>query len=106
MPAEEFYQSAVLEKDSSRQPGKYFLRLGNQSYPHMKLALLKQCGCAWAFSVEEHDQIGTPAPGSREYRFFAQMIAHNRELAIEIEKAWTKVGLPVSPRVAVVEHSF
>ncbi len=98
MPDSEFYQSAVLERDSSRGPVKYFLRLGNQTYPHMKLALFRQPGAAWAFAVEEHDQIGVPTPGSREYRFFSQMVAHNRELAIEIEQAWIISGLPVQPR--------
>ena len=101
MPADEFYQSAVLEKDSQRNPVKFFLRLGNQSYPHMKLALFRQAGAAWAFAVEEHDQVGTPTPGSREYRFFSQMIAHNRELAMEIEKAWHCVNLPVQPRLPI-----
>lgn len=101
MPLNEFYQSAVLEKSSPDHPCKYFLRLGNQTYPHMKLALFRQ-GCeAWAFAVEEHDQVGTPTPGSREYRFFSQMIAHNRELAMEIEKAWQDAGLPVQPRLPI-----
>ena len=81
-----------------RTPAKFFLRLGNQSYPHMKLALFHQPGAAWAFAVEEHDQVGTPTPGSREYRFFSQMVAHNRELAVEIEQAWHDIGLPVQPR--------
>jgi len=102
MPGEEFYESAVLEKDSPRCPVKFFLRLGNQSYPHMKLALFRQPGAAWGFAVEEHDQIGVPTPGSREYRFFSQMIAHNRELAIEIEEAWSTAGLPVQPRHPIV----
>jgi hypothetical protein len=101
MPRDEFYQSAVLEKDSQRNPSKIFLRLGNQSYPHMKLALFRQLGAAWAFAVEEHDQVGVPTPGSREYRFFSQMIAHNRELAIEIEQALQEAGLPVQPRLPI-----
>jgi len=78
MPFEDFYQSAVLESDSVIKPSKFFLRLGNQTYPHMKLALFRRLECPWAFAVEEHDQIGVPSRGSREYRFFAQMIAHNR----------------------------
>ncbi len=101
MPDPEFYQSAVLEKDAPRCPVKFFLRLGNQTYPHMKLALFRQPGAAWAFAVEEHDQVGVPTPGSREYRFFSQMIAHNRELAMEIEKAWQDIGLPVQPRLPI-----
>ena len=101
MPSDEFYQSAVLEKDSARHPAKFFLRLGNQTYPHMKLALFRQPGAAWAFAVEEHDQVGTPTPGSREFRFFSQMIAHNRELAMEIEQALHSTGLPVQPRLPI-----
>lgn len=101
MPEPEFYQSAVLERDCARAPAKFFLRLGNQTYPHMKLALFHQPGADWAFAVEEHDQIGVPTPGSREFRFFSQMIAHNRELAMEIEKAWHNIGLPVQPRLPI-----
>lgn len=98
MPDNEFYESAVLERDATRCPVKVFLRLGNQTYPHMKLALFRQPGASWAFAVEEHDQVGVPTPGSREYRFFSEMVAHNRELAMEIEQAWTISGLPVQPR--------
>src|SRR4029434_539097 len=57
MPNDEFYPSALLETDSPRCPVKFFIRLGNQSYPHMKLALFRQPGAAWAFAVEEHDQV-------------------------------------------------
>lgn len=100
MPKAEFYQSEVLERDDRDHPTKYFLRLGNQTYPHMKLALFRQGSEAWAFAVEEHDhQIGMPKPGSRDYRFFSRMIAHNHEMAIDIENAWEKAGLPVQPRL-------
>lgn len=101
MPPAEFYESCVLEKDSPRAPVKFFLRLGNQTYPHMKLALFRQPGASWAFAVEEHDTIGVPMPGSRDYRFFSKMIAHNRVLAMEIEKAWQESGLPVQPRLPI-----
>ena len=73
MPDGEFYESAVLQKDSSGCMAKFFLRLGNQTYPHMKLALFRQPDAAWAFAVEEHDQVGVPTPSSREYHFFSKM---------------------------------
>ena len=99
MPASEFYQSAVLEHDSARIPTCYFLRLGNSTYPHMKLALVRHDHGHWAFAVEEHDQLlTTPTPSSREYRFFSQMIAHNRELAVQIERVWAGGNLPVHAR--------
>jgi hypothetical protein len=101
MPSAEFYECAVLEHETCRQPDRYFLRLGNRTYPHMKLALYRLPDTGWAFAVEEHDQVGTPSPGSREYRFFAQMVAHNRELAVEIEQRWTAASLPVHPRMMV-----
>lgn len=101
MPSNEFYECAVLEHEVCRQPDRYFLRLGNQTYPHMKLALYRPAAGRWAFAVEEHDQVGTPSPGSREYRFFAQMVAHNRDLAVEIEQYWTSAGLPVHPRTMI-----
>ena len=100
MPDGEFYESAVLQKDSSGCMAKFFLRLGNQTYPHMKLALFRQPDAAWAFAVEEHDQVGVPTPSSREYHFFSKMVAHNRELAIEIERAWSVAGLLVQSQGA------
>lgn len=103
MPEDEFFQSEVLERDDPRAPHRYCLRLGNQSYPHMKLLLIRQQGGIFAFGVEEHDNLTTtPTPGSREWRFFQHMIAHNRELAVKIELAWQREGMPVLPRTAGV----
>lgn len=100
MPESEFYTSAVLERDDPRHPHRFCLRLGNQSYPHMKLVLLRQETDGFAFGVEEHDNLATtPTPGSREWRFFQQMIAHNKELAERIEAAWKQEHFPVLPRV-------
>lgn len=100
MPESEFYTSAVLERDDPRHPHRFCLRLGNQSYPHMKLVLLRQDTDGFAFGVEEHDNLATtPTPGSREWRFFQQMIAHNKELAERIEAAWKEERFPVLPRV-------
>lgn len=100
MPEVEFYTSAVLERDDARHPHRFCLRLGNQTYPHMKLVLLRQETDGFAFGVEEHDNLTTtPTPGSREWRFFQQMIAHNKELAERIEAAWKTENFPVLPRV-------
>jgi hypothetical protein len=102
MPDPEFYTCAVFERDDVRHPSRFCLRLGNQSYPHMKLLLLKCENNGFAFAVEEHDNLtSTPARGSRDWRFFQQMISHNREVAGRIEEAWQANGLPVAPRVAV-----
>jgi hypothetical protein len=88
MPESDFYESAVLERDDPRLPHRYCLRLGNASYPG-----------SYAFGVEEHDHLTTtPSPGSREWRFFQEMICHNRELAEKIETAWSQEGMPVLPR--------
>ena len=100
MPEVDFYTSTVLERDDPRYPHRFCLRLGNQTYPHMKLVLLRQETEGFAFGVEEHDHLTTtPTPGSRDWRFFQQMIAHNKELAEKIEAAWRQEHLPVLPRV-------
>jgi hypothetical protein len=99
MPESDFYESAVLERDDPRLPHRYCLRLGNASYPHMKLILVRRGSGSYAFGVEEHDHLTTtPSPGSREWRFFQEMICHNRELAEKIETAWSQEGMPVLPR--------
>jgi hypothetical protein len=103
MPDNELYDSAVLERDEPRCPHRYCLRLGNASYPHMKLILVRQPSGMYGFGVEEHDNLTTtPAPGSREWRFFHETIAHNRELAEKIEAAWHHEGMPVLPRAAAL----
>ena len=100
MPEVEFYTSTVLERDDLRHPHRFCLRLGNQTYPHMKMVLLRQETDGFAFGVEEHDHLATtPTPGSRDWRFFQQMIAHNKDLAEQIEAAWRQEHLPVLPRV-------
>ena len=51
------------------------------------------------FAVEEHDNLATtPARGSRDWRFFQQMICHNRELAERIEAISSRMPLPFRSR--------
>jgi hypothetical protein len=71
------------------------LRLGNRAYPHMKLALEPSPdGSQYLFKADTHDRHICPAPTSREYEPFKQLMHQNQQLAERIEAAWAEQGLP------------
>src|SRR5689334_18537603 len=53
----DFYGSEVLEKDSSQEPKKFSLRLGNRFYPHMKLSIDRRPDQGgFLFRADTHDR--------------------------------------------------
>lgn len=94
-PEEEFFASAVFERDSPQCPSRYSLRLGNRWYPHMKLTIDRRPDRrGFLFRADTHDRHCCPAPGSREYQAFTQLMAQNQTLAQAIDAAWADEGLP------------
>lgn len=92
-PAETFYDCPVLEHDERR--GRYAIRLGNQSYPHMKLAVEKSAdGEHVFFKPDTHDKQCCPAPASREYNAFLGLMQENEKIAKQVELAWAQAGIP------------
>jgi len=74
---------------------KYLLRLGNHSYPHMKLGI-ERCagGDHFVFVVDTHDRhipFDPNLPGSED---LAELIEINSRLKSEIEERWSDAGLP------------
>jgi hypothetical protein len=73
---------------------RYSMRLGNQHYPHMKLALeLSPAGDRYLFRADTHDRHVCPPAGSPEHRAFAELMQKNQQIAETIEAAWAKEGL-------------
>lgn len=94
--AADFFASPVFERDASTpHPAKYSLRLGNRTYPHMKLVVDRAPdGRGHLFRADTHDGHCRPAPGSRDYHVFCKLMDANRALADRIEAAWEAQGLP------------
>jgi hypothetical protein len=94
-PPDELLASPVFERDSAAHPAKFSLRLGNRTYPHMKLVIDRAPdGHGHLFRADTHDGHCRPAPGSRDYHVFCQLMEANRTLADRIEAAWEAQGIP------------
>lgn len=86
---EDFYASAVFERDSTTTPSKLSLRLGNRFYPHMKLTIERSPDKhGFLFRADTHDRHICPAAGTREYTAFCQLMENNQKLAQDIETLW------------------
>jgi hypothetical protein len=94
-PAADFYASPVFERDNPAAPTKFSLRLGNRHYPHMKLVIDRAPdGHGHLLRADTHDSHCRPAPGSRDYAAFVELMDKNREVAERIETGWAEQGLP------------
>jgi hypothetical protein len=107
----ELYDSHVFERDAApppnpnpaagqgllpgHRPRRYLLRLGNRSYPHMKMVIDRAPdGQAYLFRADTHDNHVRPKPGSRDEKPFLELMEKNRQVAEAIETAWEQEGLP------------
>src|SRR5688500_1638053 len=94
-PASDFFATPVFERDNPASPTKFSLRLGNRHYPHMKLVIERSPdGQGHLLRADTHDAHCRPAPGSRDYAGFCQLMDQNRQVAERIEAAWEVLGLP------------
>jgi hypothetical protein len=90
-----FYDSQSIERDSADAPQKLAVRLGNPFYPHMKLVIEPTPDrSGYMFRADTHDKHIRPAPNSREYSLFCELMENNQKLAESIEHAWEEKGLP------------
>lgn len=92
---EDFYGCAVFECDSKTNPTRFALRLGNQTYPHMKLVIERSpSGTSHLFRADTHDRHACPDPQSREYGVFCELMSRNQDCSQRIENAWAEKDLP------------
>jgi len=83
----------------TRHASIYALRLGNSSYPHMKLQFQTwPSDEGFLLSVNTHDQVAAPPVDSPEYERFRSLQAENQRLKQAIEAAWEAEGLPTFVR--------
>ena len=88
------WQSDVFEKVHGPNGTQYKLRLGNSSYPHMKLAIEPSPDqSALLFRADTHDHHIRPSPQSSEFEAFRALQERNSQLAAEIEAAWAQRSL-------------
>jgi hypothetical protein len=93
-PSSDFYASPVFERDNPAAATRFSLRLGNRHYPHMKLVIERSPdGHGHLLRADTHDAHCRPAPGSRDYHVFNQLMEQNRQVAEQIEAAWEGQGI-------------
>ncbi len=74
---------------------RYILRLGNRSYPHMKLVLEEYLVREeFFFTVDSHDGMVKLKSTSPDYDAWQQLRIHNAEVKATIETAWQAANLP------------
>jgi hypothetical protein len=92
---DEFYAGKSFERDASTPPAKYSIRLGNPSYPHMKMIIEPAPdGVGHLFRVDTHDAHCLPPPTSKEYAMVCALIEANGKMAAAIENAWRAADVP------------
>ena len=88
------FEPVTVASDPRHSP-IYSLRLGNHSYPHMKLQVQAwDTPAGYLLTVNTHDQImdlDPNAPGAAEFR---ELQIKNRTLKEAIEQDWDREGLP------------
>lgn len=89
-----FVNESRVPEAGHAQLERYTLRLGNRSYPHMKLVLQEHViPGQFCFGVDTHDQMEI-RPDLPDYEAFMRLRRHNFELKRKIEDAFTAAGLP------------
>jgi hypothetical protein len=90
-----FFENSIFENDKQDPPQRYCLRLGNRFYPHMKLVIERTPdGAGYMFRADTHDKHVRPAPGSKEYSVFCELMENNQKLAEQIDARWEQQGIP------------
>jgi len=88
----------VVERvESEDEPGvivSYAVRLGNEKYPHMKLAIRRQRGDDYCFVVDAHDRLFDLASAHPDAPKAQELRDYNRWLKEEVETRWREADLP------------
>ncbi len=90
---EDFFLDEKRE-ELGRTMSRYSLRLGNPSYPNMKLVLHEYLVRGeFFFSVDTHDQIEVK-PSYPDYDAWIKLKQYNADLKESIENRWEEEGVP------------
>jgi len=91
-------ESALFDlPELEKEGGRYFLRLGNVRYPHMKLAFTLDGGQP-QFYVDAHDAHFNLPPNTPGFDKLLELREYNRGLKQTIENDWDRHGVPVFGR--------
>ena len=85
----------ILSEADETVVESYAVRLGNEQYPHMKLALRRGDDGDYGLVVEPHDQhfeVETTDPDTPRAQ---ELKNYNQRIAEEIESRWREAELPV-----------
>jgi len=72
----------------------YAIRLGQPTYPHMKVMIESCPNGQSVLRVDTHDKHLHAAPGSPDEQWLTQIRAANKAITDQIEAAWAAAGLP------------
>ncbi len=86
----------VFIKDDLKVATKYSMRLGNASYPHMKLVIERAPDekQGFLFRADAHDAHCCPPAGTPEHDAFRQLMTRNQDVISAVEQAWAAAGVP------------
>ncbi len=81
---------------------KYWIRMGNDFYPHMKICITKMPvesqdgGVLYVIAVDTHDRhvLNNLTPGTSEWQAILELNEKNLKLKQTIEKRWRREGVP------------
>jgi hypothetical protein len=91
----EFYAAPAFARTGEPGCPRLTIRLGNSSYPHMKLALEPAPnGESYLFKADSHDKHLCPAQSDPDYAAFMDLRAKNQKVVEKIEQAWAEAGIP------------
>lgn len=83
------------EERGDARGARYMMRLGNDTYPFMKLVMQEYLvDREYFFSVDTHDEHFTVPEDDPEAEAWEDLRRHNRELKAAIEGAWAEADLP------------
>jgi hypothetical protein len=75
------------------------LRLGNKSYPHMKLGADRVPDTQdWVLAVDSHDRQLLTVASEADRGALEALLRRNNEVKSRIERRWTEAGLPTFER--------
>jgi len=77
---------------------RFYLRLGNRYYPHMKLGIVECAGQPgeFVFEADTHDRHFELDSNLPDLSMFREVMRKNEVLKCEIESSWMNAGIPTS----------
>src|SRR5262245_58216466 len=93
--AGDFYAAPAFAKTGAPNAPRCTLRLGNDFYPHMKLALEPAPDdAAYLFKADSHDKHLCPASSHPDYAAFMELREKNQKVVEAVESACAAAGIP------------